>query len=117
MKEKDHNISCLVKESLFCKKASNIVIKILRLSLQSAKALLKTIPDLKIIHLLRDPRAVLNSRVKLTSWYKGFLTSPANVDTDIQVRVFVSMQTYEWVHDVLFIFFCIEPQYKSCSLF
>ncbi|OWF43860.1 carbohydrate sulfotransferase 2-like [Mizuhopecten yessoensis] len=48
-----------------CSKRKSIVSKVPRLSLSLASTLLDTISHLKIIHLLRDPRAIMNSRTNL----------------------------------------------------
>ncbi|KAK3108114.1 hypothetical protein FSP39_001467 [Pinctada imbricata] len=45
-----------------CYKSSVRIIKTIRLSVDLTKMLLENIPNLKIIHLIRDPRAVVGSR-------------------------------------------------------
>ena len=82
---KANKTACLEKESSVCKTKPNIVTKVIRMSLQNATPLLGIIPDLQIIHLLRDPRAVLNSRVVTTNWYKRTLKSPEMINDEIQV--------------------------------
>lgn len=52
----------------FCRQANHRVTKVLRLSVDNLEKLLIFNPKLKIIHLFRDPRAVINSRLT-TSWY------------------------------------------------
>ncbi|XP_069112428.1 carbohydrate sulfotransferase 1-like [Argopecten irradians] len=45
-----------------CLTSKQRVVKSIRISLQLAKGILEKIKDLKIIHLIRDPRAILQSR-------------------------------------------------------
>lgn len=42
--------------------------KVVRLTVDNLEVVLKNVPWLKVIHLLRDPRAVINSRIT-TTWY------------------------------------------------
>ena len=84
-KVKANKTACLEKVSLVCKTKRNIVTKVVEMTLENARPLLRIIPELQIIHLLRDPRAVLNSRVVTTNWYKSRLKSPEMINNDIQV--------------------------------
>ena len=52
----------LIKE---CKKRPSKVSKFLRANMSVMETILKDIPRLKVVHLLRDPRAIINSRSKL----------------------------------------------------
>ncbi|XP_069103591.1 carbohydrate sulfotransferase 1-like [Argopecten irradians] len=47
-----------------CKNSEFLVAKIIRIPLSPLEFLMKTIPKLKIIHLLRDPRATLSSQFR-----------------------------------------------------
>lgn len=51
-----------------CKNATHRVTKVLRLTTDLLEGLLKQKPDLKVLHLFRDPRAIINSRIN-TGWY------------------------------------------------
>ena len=51
-----------------CKNATHRVTKVLRLTPDNLEYLLHARSDLKIIHLFRDPRAIINSRIE-TKWY------------------------------------------------
>lgn len=53
----------LLQEST-CKTAKHRVSKVLRLSLGALEDLLREIPNLKVIHLFRDPRAIVHSRIE-----------------------------------------------------
>ncbi|XP_060062624.1 carbohydrate sulfotransferase 1-like [Ylistrum balloti] len=55
---------CLMKYINLCSKDDSIVSKIPRISISLASKILNKLPNLKIIHLLRDPRAIMNSRKK-----------------------------------------------------
>ncbi|XP_033764199.1 carbohydrate sulfotransferase 5-like [Pecten maximus] len=45
-----------------CRASKQLIVKSIRVSLQLTKAILENIKDLKVIHLIRDPRAILQSR-------------------------------------------------------
>ncbi|KAH3847009.1 hypothetical protein DPMN_089321 [Dreissena polymorpha] len=45
-----------------CLESKTIILKFIRLSIQQAIELLPFFPNMKIIHLVRDPRAIINSR-------------------------------------------------------
>lgn len=51
----------------FCAGATSRVTKVARISMSLAPNLLDTLPNLKIVHLLRDPRGVIMSRLALGS--------------------------------------------------
>lgn len=51
-----------------CKNATHRVTKVLRVTVDNLETLLQSRKNLKIIHLFRDPRAIINSRIE-TSWY------------------------------------------------
>jgi len=52
-----------------CKKALHRVTKVIRFSVDLCEYLLNERDNIKVIHLFRDPRAVINSRLE-TPWYK-----------------------------------------------
>ncbi|KAL4227572.1 hypothetical protein ACF0H5_013015 [Mactra antiquata] len=54
---------CLSDLEQICKKKSHRIIKVLRLTAGTFRPLLKTNPRLSIIHLVRDPRAIIHSRL------------------------------------------------------
>ncbi|KAH3739782.1 hypothetical protein DPMN_046469 [Dreissena polymorpha] len=45
-----------------CLESKTIILKFIRLSIQQAIELLPFFPNMKIIHIVRDPRAIINSR-------------------------------------------------------
>ena len=51
-----------------CRKSKAKVTKVLRLSMKLIPKLLKQLPNLKILLLVRDPRAIINSRL-ITDWF------------------------------------------------
>ncbi|XP_060562764.1 uncharacterized protein LOC132722311 [Ruditapes philippinarum] len=59
---------CLLDIEKECKRAKTRIVKILRLDLLTAEKLLRNLPILKIVMLFRDPRAIMNSRIK-TDWF------------------------------------------------
>ena len=48
--------------SMLCRQSSGVLIKTLRISAEVLPYLYELVPDVKIVHLFRDPRAVLKSR-------------------------------------------------------
>ena len=59
--------SCLRNEIAVCKNAKHRVTKVLRMSLDLMETFLNGSSNMKIIHLFRDPRAMLNSHFQ-TAW-------------------------------------------------
>ena len=51
-----------------CRNAQHKVAKVLRFTLDNLEEFLEHRPNLKVIHLFRDPRAIINSRIS-TTWY------------------------------------------------
>ncbi|KAL4225173.1 hypothetical protein ACF0H5_015865 [Mactra antiquata] len=62
------NKKCFHQINQVCRKADIRVTKVLRLAFTHMDFLLMQSPDLHVIYLLRDPRAILNSRI-LTDWF------------------------------------------------
>ncbi|XP_060062625.1 carbohydrate sulfotransferase 4-like [Ylistrum balloti] len=58
------NVNCSRKYLSLCSQHGSIVSKMPRISIGLASKLLNRLPNLKIVHLLRDPRAIMNSRKK-----------------------------------------------------
>ena len=56
--------TCLQRQMTLCKKSSHVITKVLRLTTGSLEDLLKKRDDLKIIHLFRNPLAIINSRTE-----------------------------------------------------
>ena len=53
---------------MICNRARHRVTKVLRLTPDQIEYLLQTRENIKVIHLYRDPRAIMNSRIE-TKWY------------------------------------------------
>lgn len=68
-----------------CQKATHIVSKVLRVTTGAYKELLHDIPKLKVIHLFRDPRAVIHSRLE-THGYPIKRTSIASMKSNIKAN-------------------------------
>ena len=54
---------CLKESSTNCTKHDTRAVKTVRLTMRHVERLLEELPDLKVVHVLRDPRAVINSRI------------------------------------------------------
>ena len=59
---------CITVLERICKTSSVIVVKTIRLEMKSVQQLTRTVSGLKVIHLVRDPRAVILSRIKVEHW-------------------------------------------------
>lgn len=64
-----------------CRQARHKVIKVLRMSTDNLEYLLESRPNLKVIQLFRDPRAIINSRIE-TPWY----ASKSNITTRLNIQ-------------------------------
>lgn len=60
-KERD----CFEKQALYCGKATSRVTKVVRVTVSLVSRMLDKYPKLKIVHLMRDPRAILHSRMSI----------------------------------------------------
>ncbi|XP_045166790.2 carbohydrate sulfotransferase 4-like [Mercenaria mercenaria] len=64
-----------------CKTAKHRIAKVLRTDLEGTIPLLKNNPRLKIVHLLRDPRAIMNSHLR-TWWVRKELKTYTQIEAD-----------------------------------
>ena len=71
-------LTYLIKE---CKRRPVKVSKYLRANMTVMEDILKDFPKLKVVHLLRDPRAIINSR-SMQDWYDG---RPLNVTKEARL--------------------------------
>lgn len=65
-----------------CKSADHVVTKVLRITSGSLETLLERFDNLKVLHLYRDPRAVVNSRMKWTNYPVGNVFQNARILCD-----------------------------------
>ena len=68
-------VDCLPLLTRSCSKAKASVVKTVRLSMERAATLLKADSKVKVIHLVRDPRAVLKSR-RTSGIARTYATTP-----------------------------------------
>ncbi|XP_035825710.1 carbohydrate sulfotransferase 5 [Aplysia californica] len=78
-----------------CKAAKSILLKVVRLSMREADKFLEKDPELKVIHLVRDPRGTLLSRMHFTSkltgeMHKNYTNICRRILDDIQVSKIIS---------------------------
>ena len=85
---------CLDSVVTFCRKTKLRVTKVLRISLRFLPLLMKEIPDLKVISIIRDPRGIINSRIK-TVWYPIKDNEPKGVRDNIKSLCFKIQQDIE----------------------
>ncbi|XP_052089666.1 carbohydrate sulfotransferase 5-like isoform X2 [Mytilus californianus] len=76
--------SCIGHLVEVCKQMKNKILKVVRLRMETTELLLNTLPNLKIIHLVRDPRGILNSlmRAKLIG-VNDFKSKASEICNDI----------------------------------
>ncbi|XP_071145842.1 carbohydrate sulfotransferase 4-like isoform X2 [Mytilus edulis] len=55
---------CIKNLEALCKNSSTVLIKTIRMSCDKLSKIITKIPELKVVHLVRDPRAILYSRQK-----------------------------------------------------
>ena len=72
-KQSKHDCLPMVTEA--CRKSRVRVIKLVRLSLTIAAPLLEKDQALKLVHLFRDPRGTIASRLVKTKWYPLFIAN------------------------------------------
>ncbi|XP_033744707.1 carbohydrate sulfotransferase 5-like [Pecten maximus] len=83
---------CLGYIQSYCDHKELRTIKTIRLNLKTVDILLKWLPRLRVIHLIRDPRAIIHSRVrvKLLTWEKiqqEAIDLCAKISTDIPLSM------------------------------
>ncbi|KAL4223933.1 hypothetical protein ACF0H5_017394 [Mactra antiquata] len=61
---------CLLQLEANCLNTSHRILKTIRVSMEIAAIMLERIPNLRIIHLVRDPRGITNSRQKARSTFR-----------------------------------------------
>ncbi|XP_062569038.1 carbohydrate sulfotransferase 4-like [Saccostrea cucullata] len=54
--------TCMKKVQTICHQSQSVIVKTIRLSMEFVPRLLLKFPDLRVIHLLRDPRGTMDSR-------------------------------------------------------
>ncbi|XP_053373957.1 uncharacterized protein LOC123530801 [Mercenaria mercenaria] len=91
-------MGCFDRFEQACRSADFRVAKVLRLGFATIETLLKRIPSLKVLYLARDPRAIINSRIK-TVWFPVFNEKPRTVFTNI-LGLCLKMETdiQDWKH-------------------
>ncbi|KAH3728408.1 hypothetical protein DPMN_054364 [Dreissena polymorpha] len=77
---------CLRKARTQCLTPNTIILKVIRMSIEQAITLLPFFPNMKIIHLVRDPRAIINSRQVVGETTKNDFNA-ANLQLDICSRL------------------------------
>lgn len=56
---------CLSWATNACQRSPVVILKFIRLKMEELEKLLPLYPNMKVIHLVRDPRGILNSRIKV----------------------------------------------------
>ena len=86
---------CLDRPIQICKASPAIVLKFIRLKMKRVLDLLPMFPNMKVIHLVRDPRGMFNSRDKITS--KTHLISENKVKKYCK-KVHENMSVSKFIH-------------------
>ncbi|XP_045198558.2 carbohydrate sulfotransferase 3-like [Mercenaria mercenaria] len=98
-KETNANLKhCLKKAEESCQKSPLVALKFIRLRMKDVAKLLPFYPNMKIIHLVRDPRGILISRIKLkaitTKNYQAKVKSHcSSIEQDLKFSKAI-LQTY-----------------------
>lgn len=66
-----------------CRNADTRVAKVLRLRLHTMKMLLNLFPNVLVLYLVRDPRAIINSRIE-TKWFPLDIHKPVMINQNIE---------------------------------
>ena len=90
---------CLNKLVSHCRQAKLRVTKVLRLSLRFLPLLMNQIPDLKVLFVIRDPRGIINSRIK-TAWYGLEENDPESVRDNIKSLCFKIQEDLKMIDDL-----------------
>ncbi|XP_045165955.2 carbohydrate sulfotransferase 1-like [Mercenaria mercenaria] len=80
-KSLNKSLTCNTALTNSCKKTKHRIAKVLRIDLEGTASLLERNPRLKIVQLLRDPRAIMNSHLR-TGWYGMNLKSHQQIEAD-----------------------------------
>lgn len=70
--------TCVASLKSFCSKRNLRAVKLVRGTMDSMESLLESLPNLRIIHLVRDPRAVVLSRKRFDSSARGIYSNLKN---------------------------------------
>ena len=75
---------CLKANEPTCKNAEYGVVKVLRMALGNLEPLLQENPNLRVVHLFRDPRGIINSHIH-TGWYPVSEDDAVSIYGDVRV--------------------------------
>ena len=84
LKHQNNLTECFKQQEAVCQQANHRVTKVLRMDLSFSEMLLRDNPNLKVVHLFRDPRAVINSHMT-TPWFPIKDGSKNPIEDDIKI--------------------------------
>ncbi|XP_061196654.1 carbohydrate sulfotransferase 4-like [Saccostrea echinata] len=117
-----HYNDCIENLTRLCKSSSVIIIKTLRIDIKLANMLKTLLDNLYIVHLLRDPRAILHSRAKAGTLTRDSIHAQSKALCSMMYKNFVDASKNADIHTLLYERLVLKPQkvvkqlYKFCDL-
>ena len=90
---------CLDKLVSHCRKSKLRVAKVLRLSMSFVPLLMREIPNLKVLFVIRDPRGTMYSRIR-TDWYQLNANDSEAVKNNIESLCFKIQEDIQWIEKI-----------------
>lgn len=114
---------CIFKLEEYCKSSSTVIIKTIRLTLEMVSMFTELMPEVEVVHLLRDPRAILHSweSIKDISYdnvrpYARALCKRIDIDLDVTTHSDTSDQKSS-IYSLKYECLAFEPKYVVNNLF
>lgn len=121
--KREKNVShCVQHLTDLCKSSSVVIIKVLRIDMELARVLKTYLNNLSIVHLVRDPRAILNSRAKAHYLSNDPLSSQSMALCSVMYKNIMNVQRYDSCFTLQFELLAKEPEltvrrlYSYCGL-
>lgn len=121
--KREKNVShCVQHLTDLCRSSSVVIIKVLRIDMELARVLKTYLNNLSIIHLVRDPRAIMNSRAKGHFLSNDPLSSQSMALCSVMYKNIMNVQRYDSCFTLQFEHLAKEPElvvrrlYSYCGL-
>lgn len=117
-----HERHCVQHLTDLCRSSSVVIIKVLRIDIELARVLKTYLNNLSIVHLVRDPRAILNSRAKAHYLSNDPLSSQSMALCSVMYKNIMNVQLYASCFTLQFELLAKEPElvvrrlYSYCGL-
>ncbi|XP_062592218.1 carbohydrate sulfotransferase 3-like [Saccostrea cucullata] len=113
---------CIENLTRLCKSSSTIIIKTIRIDIRLANMLRTLLDNLYIVHLVRDPRAILHSRTKAGTITRDSMDKQSKALCSMMYKNFEDASQDEDIYTLLYEQLALKPQkvvkqlYKFCDL-